>query len=499
MDLSRRHFIEASLGTSMVGALGACSVNPRGAEAATGLSGQAGMPDWHIGYQNAPTHGFEPAPMQLVFGKPPADLKGSLYRNGPAQFQYGEQFASHWFDGDGLVHRIAIEDGQAVHQARFVATRKRREELVADKFLAPGFGTLGDESYSVQSSDDVNAANTSVLMVNGELLALWEAGSAFAMNAETLDTKGPKTWRDDLKGMPFLAHPKVEPDGRVWNLAVGGPRVGIYRISKSGVLEDFGMVDIGRAAYIHDWTMTERHLIILVQPWINENLRPPVVAGFEWQPQHGLQMLIVDKDDFTRQRWAQAPARMFFHTGSAWEDSDGTIKFDVVLYKQPVLGVGGGAAEIRGEWTGYESREDGILTQVVIPTSGDAKLVETGIVGEFPQVDPRYRGKQRRMTALTSGSTPNRPGTTGLATHDWSTGRSQNFAFGDNRIVEEFLFVPKAGGASDTESWLVGSVLNLKAGVTEVCVFDAANVNDGPVCIWQADYSWPLGFHGTWA
>jgi len=35
--------------------------------------------------------------------------------------------------------------------------------------------------------------------------------------------------------------------------------------------------------------------------------------------------------------------------------------------------------------------------------------------------------------------------------------------------------------------------------VTEICVFDAANVSDGPVCIWQADYSWPLGFHGTWA
>ena len=179
------------------------------------------------------------------------------------------------------------------------------------------------------------------LMVNS-----WRSGRRdlpSPMDAETLSTKGPKTWRDDLKGMPFLAHPKVEPDGRVWNLAVGGERVGIYRIAKSGQLEDFGMVNIGRAAYIHDWTMTDRHLIILVQPWVNENLRPPVVAGFEWQPEHGLQMLIVDKDDFSNQRWAQAPARMFFHTGSAWEESDGTIKFDVVLYKRPVLGVGGGA------------------------------------------------------------------------------------------------------------------------------------------------------------
>jgi carotenoid cleavage dioxygenase-like enzyme len=258
-------------------------------------------------------------------------------------------------------------------------------------------------------------------------------------------------------------------------------------------------VNIGRAAYIHDWTMTARHLIILVQPWINENLRPPVVAGFEWQPQHGLQMLIVDKDDFSQQRWAQAPARMFFHTGSAWEDSDGTIKFDVVLYKEPILGVGGGAAEIRGEWTSSGADENGFLTQVVIPPSGDAQLIETGIIGEFPQVDPRFRGYQRRLVALTSSVAANRPGTTGITVHDWESGQSDTFNFGATRMVEEFLFVPKAGGSGEVDSWLIGTVLNLKAGVSEVCVFDAARVSDGPVCIWQADYSWPLGFHGTWA
>lgn len=490
MDLSRRHFLEAGFGASLAASLGAC---------ASAVPRTAGMPDWHLGYRNAPAGGFDPAPMKLAYGKPPADLSGSFYRNGPAQMQYGDDYASHWFDGDGLIHRIAIDDGAAVHQARFVDTKKRREEQAAGTFLAPGFGTLGDERFSVQGPDDVNAANTSVLVVNGELLALWEAGSAFAMDAETLATKGPKAWRDDLKGMPFLAHPKVEPDGRVWNLAVAGARVGIYRIAKTGQLEDFGLVNIGRAAYIHDWTMTDRHLIILVQPWVNENLRPPVVAGFEWQPQHGLQMLIIDKDDFSQQRWAQAPARMFFHTGSAWEESDGTIKFDVVLYKQPILGVGGGAAEIRGEWTGAGADEAGVLTQVVIPPRGDARLVETSIVGEFPQVDPRFRGQRRRLTALTSAVAANRPGSTGITVHDWENGQSDAFNFGPSRMVEEFLFVPKSGRSGEAESWLIGTVLNLKAKASEVCVFDAARVSDGPVCIWQAAYSWPLGFHGTWA
>jgi carotenoid cleavage dioxygenase-like enzyme len=210
-------------------------------------------------------------------------------------------------------------------------------------------------------------------------------------------------------------------------------------------------------------------------------------------------MLIVDKDDFSNQRWAQAPARMFFHTGSAWEESDGTIKFDVSFYKEPILGVGGGAAEIRGEWDQTYFSEEGVLTLVEIPPQGDAKLIETGIIGEFPQVDPRFRGKSRNLVALASGASNARPGSTTLAVHNWTNGETKAFDFGDNRIVEEFLFVPKSGGQSDLESWLVGPVLNIKAGVREICVFNAAHVDDGPVCIWQADYAWPLGFHGTWA
>ena len=78
--------------------------------------------------------------------------------------------------------------------------------------------------------------------------------------------------------------------------------VGVYQISAGGGLKSFGMLDIGKAAYIHDWAMTERHLIIMVQPWINEALRPPVVDGFEWRPEEGFKFLIVDKDDFSNRR-----------------------------------------------------------------------------------------------------------------------------------------------------------------------------------------------------
>ena len=494
MDFSRRSFLGTGIGAGLtVGALASAGMGSAFADSAPK------MPAWHAGYQNAPAAGFEPAPMKLVYGKVPAGLKGSLYRNGPAQFQHGEDFATHWFDGDGFVHRIAIEDGQAVHSGKFVQTQKHKDEMAAGRFLAPGFGSEGDPTYPIMSPDDTNAANTSVIVIDGKLYALWEAGSPFELNTETLETIGPKTWSDDLAGMPFLAHPKVEPDGRVWNLGVGGSNVVIYRISAGGVLEDYSLVNIGAAAYIHDWAMTDRHLIIMVQPWVSDRLIPPFINSFEWRPQDGMKLLIIDKDDTSKQRWAQAPAKAFYHTGAAWEESDGTIRIDAALYAEPVLGKDGGSSAIRGEWEPELEEGKAIFSQIVVPTSGDARLEETDLEGEFPQVDPRFHGKPRALTALVSGSSSKRPGATSLSVHNWTSGQSDTFDFGGARIVEEFLFVAKPGGSREQDSWLVGPVLNTATGKTEICVFDAARVSDGPICIWQADYSWSLGFHGTWA
>ncbi|MEO0883290.1 MAG: carotenoid oxygenase family protein [Pseudomonadota bacterium] len=490
MHIDRRKFLSTGLSAGLVSATGL----PAAALPDTTL------PPWHAGYRTAPPKGFEPRPMHLIHGKPPAGLTGTLYRNGPGQFHYGSTHASHWFDGDGMIQRIHIDDGRAIHSGKFVQTTKRVAEQEAGRFLADGFGTKGDPSYPVQSSDDVNAANTSVVMAGGELLALWEGGSPWRLDPVTLASLGPKVWRDDLQGMPYLAHPKVEPDGRIWNLGVGGNRIAIYLSDTQGNLIEFGLADIGVPAYLHDWAMTDKHLIILVQPWLRTRSIPPFVDHLVWQPEDGLKILIVDKGDFSNTRWAQAPARAFYHTGAAWEETDGTIKLDVAFYDDPVLGSGGGTSEIDGSWTAEEQPPlQSKFSLLTIPPRGDAQIIETALDGEFPQVDPRRHGLKRDLSALVTGVTDHHPGNTTLSLHNWTTGETDAFDFGPNRMVEEFLFVPKPGGSAEHDSWLVGPVLNMAAQTREIHVFDAASVSDGPVCTWMADYTWPLGFHGTWA
>ena len=126
-------------------------------------------------------------------------------------------------------------------------------------------------------------------------------------------------------------------------------------------------------------------------------------------------------------------------------------------------------------------------------------MVDSDAVGEFPKSDPRRAGLKRSLTAHTSGETRGRPLPTGLAVQDWNTGRSHGFEFDLHQIVEEAVFVPKPGSTAERDAWLVGPSVNLKAGRTELHVFDVARIEDGPVATWQADIALPAGFHGAWA
>ena len=57
----------------------------------------------------------------------------------------------------------------------------------------------------------------------------------------------------------------------------------------------------------------------------------------------------------------------------------------------------------------------------------------------------------------------------------------------------------RVAGGGEGDAWLVAPSINLAEAATELHVFDAARVADGPVCTWRAGLILPAGFHGCWA
>lgn len=487
MHASRRNFLMGAA------ALSAAVVTPETVRAMAAMQATA---DWALATADLEAD-VAPRAMRLVHGRAPAGLTGTLFRNGPGKFRRPGGSATHWFDGDGLMRAFRVHEGQVTLEARFADTPKRRWETEIDAVVTPGFGTAGDARARIGSNDDANAANTAVMTAGDEVWALWEGGAALAMSASDLSTKRFVTLRDDLKGMPFQAHPRYDPDGTVWNIGLNGDKAVVWHLNADRSLRMAQVIDLPRASYMHDFTATARHLILVLQPWVFDHGGMPYASQFAWRPELGTRVLVIDKADLSRRRIFELPAFSYFHLGDAWEDGSGTIRFDVAAGKDVAFAIDG--ARILVEQRGVVPGEHAVLNLITLHTDGRAEMVSSGITAEFPKSDPRRAGLPRRLTAHVAGERPDRPLPNGLATWDWDTGRSDRFLFGDSQIVEEAVFVPKPGATAEADAWLVAPSINLAEGVTELHAFDAARVADGPVASWRADVALPAGFHGVWA
>ena len=478
-------------------------VLPEMAQAAGQLAvGAALGVDWGLAFADRDGD-LAPAPMRLLSGACPEGLNGALYRNGPGKFRRPGGSATHWFDGDGLVRAFRVAGGKASLSARFVDTAKRRADTAAGAVVTPGFGTAARPGAKVTNNDDTNAANISMLALRGEkgangkgggaLWALWEAGSPIGVDPADLSTVGVKTLRPDLAHMPFLAHPRVEPDGEIWSLGVAGDKALVWRLGPDGALISADTVDLPCASYVHDFTATERHLILVLQPLLQEKPTLPYIDSFVWKASQPTRILVLDKADLGARKIYDLPAFFAFHFGAAWADPDGTIRFDACVSEDPAFATRNARQVLKGEWTPIPPPK---LSLITLLSNGHAKIEKTDIVAEFPRADPSLSGWPR-STTIHATSDRNGPLFHGLATYNWRTGRADAFDFGGAHLVEEAVFVPRPEAKGELDGWLLAPSVNLVAKATELHVFDARQVAAGPLCSWRADVALPVSLHGA--
>jgi carotenoid cleavage dioxygenase-like enzyme len=488
--MNRRLLLSRMSGLA-VGAL----LPPELAQAAGQLAvGAALGVDWGLAFSDQDGD-VAPAPMKRMSGACPAGLAGSLYRNGPGKFRRPGGSAAHWFDGDGLVRAFRISNGEATLAARFVDTQKRRADTAANAVVTPGFGTPGRPGSRAGSADDANAANISVMPVGGELWALWEGGSPTAIDPADLSTRGVKTLRPDLAHMPFLAHPKAEPDGDIWNLGVTGDKALVWRVGRDGTLVSAETIDLPCASYVHDFSASERWLIVVLQPLIRKKDAPasPYIDGFTWRPSEPTRILVIDKADLGSRRIYELPAFFAFHYGAAWAEPDGTIRFDACVSADPSFATRGGREVLKGDWT---PTPPPVLALITLSPDGQGRLERTQATAEFPRADPARSGWPRALTVHATGDAT-RPLFHGLATYNWSTHRADSFDFGPAHLVEEAVFAPRPDGSRELDGWLLVPSVNLVAKATELHVFEAARLADGPLCSWRAEAALPVSLHGA--
>ncbi len=443
-----------------------------------------------------------------LLGRWPRELQGRFYRNGPALFERGGERYHHWFDGDGMVQQFRIGGGRVVHRGRLVRTAKLRREQEAGRFVMSTLGTVIPNPPPASGPDSFNTANTNALEHAGRVLAMWEGGSAHALDVDTLETRGPITWRDDLAQLPFSAHPKLDSQGHLWNIGGAGKHLVAWHIDPAGQL---GRVQVTDSPFpfgmTHDMAVTERWLVVPLPPLKLDFTAPVAGDGprrFAMSPGEPLRVLLLDKNDVSKRHLFELPPQMVFHVGNAHEERDGTVVLSYVGSPDAWFIDRGAVAMMAGRPAEGSASETCVMR--LDPASGRARVEKPGDTTtgvEFPRVHPGRVGVQARWLALAAswGATAGRREgfLHGVQLLDTQTGRSQRFDYGPQTIAEEHVWVPKPGRQGELDAWLLGTVYDARRRATVLNLLDAARIEDGPVAQAVLPYVLPLGFHGNFA
>ena len=151
--------------------------------------------DWSSAYQNVEVE-LENKSLNISKGNIIPELNGTLFRNGPGILERDGQWLHHPFDGDGMITAIKFKNGIASFTNKFVKTEGFLKEQKVDKFLYRGvFGSQkkGGVINNAFNLNLKNIANTHVIKLGDELLALWEAAGPHSLNPNNLETNGLTT------------------------------------------------------------------------------------------------------------------------------------------------------------------------------------------------------------------------------------------------------------------------------------------------------------------
>ncbi|TFW13452.1 carotenoid oxygenase family protein [Duganella callida] len=485
---NRRHFLSlAALGLASTSAL-ADSLTYRSFHAALEQNAQMSV------YANGTGDLHAQA---TVLGCLPADLNGVFFRNGPGRFELGGERYHHWFDGDGFAQRWQIANGKVHHIGRFVATQKFEEESRAGRFLYPAFGTYVDRKR-FKKNDVINVANTNLLPFNGSVYALWEGGSATELDPLTLQTRGIKTWRDDLKAMPFSAHPKMDPDGGLWNFGVmpGSDQLAIYRLNKVGEVMRTALIPVPQLNMVHDFVVSGRHLIFLLPPYDMQPGPEVSLAGsMRWAGERRpLRAVVISRDTLALRQVFELPARSVFHLGNAYEDGACT-RLDAVLHDGDVLPRPG--LPMRGEMRMLADNPSNAVQITLDYTTGQAREARLFGVSEFPRVAPQVVSARHRKLLVLGSSSRHELILDSVNLIDTDSGKADSYAFGPGWQMEEHVLVPRRGARSETDGFVVGVAQDTRRQQSVLTVFEAHNIKAGPVALARLPYRAPVCFHGN--
>ena len=451
-----------------------------------------------------------------VEGEIPGGLDGAFFRVQPDPNmppRLGDDIA---FNGDGAVSQFRIHGGQVDFKHRWVGTDKFRLESQAGEAL---FG-----AYRNPLTDDERVAgryrgtaNTNAIAYGGKLLALKEDSPAVAMDPITLETEGYYDFGGGVDAPTFTAHPKIDPvtgDLIAFSYATEGlctKGMTYWEIAPNGTVKRKVSFEVPYYCMMHDFGVTRDYALFHVVPIIGswERLKKGL-PHFGFDTTLPVHLGVLPRDGEARDiRWFTAPNLFASHVMNAF--NDGTkIHFDTPEARNNMFpffpDVHGapfdpqGAASFLTRWTVDMASNDETF---------ESRERLAPFIGEFPRIDDRYATLPYRhgwMLVQDFAKPFDMPGgksAAGLMMNtlghvDHAAGQTKSYWVGPTSSLQEPAFVPGREGSGEGEGWIVAVCNRLAERRSDLLVFDALAVDQGPVATVKLPLRLRMGLHGNW-
>ncbi|MED5382938.1 MAG: carotenoid oxygenase family protein [Cyanobacteriota bacterium] len=474
--------------------------------------------DWASAFRNVEEE-LTDVPLAAVRGSVPAELNGIFYRNGPGRLERGGQRVHHPFDGDGMIAAMRFEAGRACLTNRYVRTSGWLAEEAAGKVLYRGVFGSQKPGGRLANAFDLrlkNIANTNVVRLGDQLLALWEAAEPHALDPITLETHGLSRLDGVLKkGEAFSAHPRFDPGHhgsprmvtfgvktgprstiRLMEFATDGPEAGCLLHDRSDSFPGF--------AFLHDFAITPNWAVFL-QNAIAFNPIPYVTGEkgaaqcLASQPGGKGRFWLVPRDSgrFAGQkpRILEAPDGFVFHHLNAFEDGDHVVVESIVYDDFPSIGPDEDFAEVD-----FDKVPEGILHRCRLDLSRE--IVNSERINErtceFAMVNPERQGLSARYAwmAVAERETGNDP-LQAIQKLDLSSGETRIWSAAPRGFVSEPLMVRRPGADAEDDGWVLDLIWNGSRDASDLVILNARDLSE--VAVLELPLAVPHGLHGSWS
>lgn len=442
-----------------------------------------------------------------VIGEIPRDLSGVYLRNGPNQ-RFHPNGRYHWFDGDGMVHAAHFDRGRLTYRNRWVRSEGFLKNEAAGRELY--FGVM--ETHRDRADKPMrDTPNTDIIGHGGAAVASWYlAGKPYRLHPITLETLGTPDYADGggapwLRGHngQFSAHCKVdEITGELfffdyWNEP---PYMSYGVVGADGRIKHHVPIELPGPRLPHDMAVTEHYSILHDLPlFYDENalrvgrhkiaFHPELPTRFGVIPRYGAPSDI---------RWFEASPCFIYHVVNAFEEGEEVVMVGC-RYMPPTDAAG---------------RIDAPkMARMIAQLQMDARLyrwrfnLRTGLTREemidpdnnleFPTYNTALTGR-RTAWSYSLVQTREQPHFTGVVRQNTDTGAMQSYSDGPDTWYSEAPFAPADRARTEDDGYLVSFVWNGRERRSELQVFDARQVERGPMARVLLPRRVPAGFHATW-